>query len=141
MSATCSYTWEDGSLAATKVSMRRAMKILAVDVESCMVPGKQVLRPLAGPSTRFPSFLERLKMKSLGDDHRGHAQGQLNEKQRQEPANPFFPGDLEDAQGGHEIALRGDEAGRGPHTPGVHAFLWPSAIGNIIALPEERSMP
>ena len=48
-------------------------------------------------------------MKSLGDDHRGHAQGQPDEKQRQEPADPFLPRDLEDAQGGHEIALRGDE--------------------------------
>jgi hypothetical protein len=27
---------------------------------------------------------------------------------RQEPADPFLPRDLEDAQGGHEIALRGD---------------------------------
>ena len=48
-------------------------------------------------------------MKSLGDDHRGHAQGQPDEKKRQEPADPFLPRDLEDAQGGHEIALRGDE--------------------------------
>ena len=48
-------------------------------------------------------------MKGLGDDHRGHAQGQPDEKQRQEPADPFLPRDLEDAQGGHKIALRGDE--------------------------------
>lgn len=48
-------------------------------------------------------------MKGLSDDHRGHAQGQPDEKQRQEPGDPFLPRDLENDQGGHEIALRGDE--------------------------------
>ena len=57
----------------------------------------------------LPYSSERPKMKGLGDDHRGHAQGQPDEKQRQEPADPFLPRDLEDAQGRHEIALSGDE--------------------------------
>jgi hypothetical protein len=48
-------------------------------------------------------------LRDEGDDHRGHAQGQPDEKKRQEPADPFLLRDLEDAQGGHEIALRGDE--------------------------------
>ena len=50
-------------------------------------------------------FSERPQMKSLGDDHRGHAQGQPDEKKRQEPADPFLSRDLEDAQGGPEIAV------------------------------------
>ena len=48
-------------------------------------------------------------LRDEGDDHRGQTQGQPDEKQRQEPADPFLPRDLEDARGGHEIALRGDE--------------------------------
>jgi len=67
------------------------------------------VRPLTGPSAQLPYFSERPQMKGLGDDHRGPAQGQPDEKHRQEPADPFLPRDLEDAQGGHEIALRGDE--------------------------------
>jgi len=48
-------------------------------------------------------------LRDEGDDHCARAQGQPDEKKRQEPADPFLPGDLEDAQGDHEIALRGDE--------------------------------
>jgi len=51
----------------------------------------------------------RTQRKNLGDTHHRHAHGQPEAKQRQEPADPFLPRDLEDAQGGHEIALRGDE--------------------------------
>jgi len=52
-----------------------------------------------------PYFSEWPQMKGQSDDHRGHAQGQPDEKKRQEPADPFLSRDLEDAQGGHEIAV------------------------------------
>ena len=48
------------------------------------------VRPLTGPSAQLPHSSERPQMKGLGDDHRGHAQGQPDEKHRQEPADPFL---------------------------------------------------
>ena len=141
LKATALKTGDGGGFAATNVIIMRAIKILTAGGEACVAPGNQALRLLAGPSARFPHSSERPLMKGLGDDHRGHAHGRPDEKQPQEPADPFLPRDLEDAQGGHEIALRGDKTVSGPHTPSVHAFLWPSAIENIIALPEERRLP
>jgi len=53
--------------------------------------------------------LERAEADKAGQDDGRGADRKPDPEERQEPADPDRPGDAQDAQGGHEVALRGDE--------------------------------
>src|SRR4030042_380936 len=54
-------------------------------------------------------FLERAPVDGLGDEDGGAADRYPDQEKREQPADPFRPGDPKDSQRGHEITLGGDE--------------------------------